>query len=202
MRRIIEDKLQNMKSKNYKFIYILFVVVFILFSCGDKKKQIERELVALGSKTVVMPSEKILTLLGKDTIYNNITIKSQLKLVIYSDSLSCATCMAGKMYLWNKIVNNIHPFGSKVSLNFIFSPAKKDMNQLISTIQRNRFKYPIIIDSIAQFEKLNPHLPKNKALHTFLLDKDNKVILVGNPLNNPKIEEMFYKIVEEKLGKK
>lgn len=37
-------------------------------------------------------------------------------------------------------------------------------------------------------------------LHTFLLDEDNKVILVGNPLHNKKIEEMFYKIVEEKLG--
>ena len=30
--------------------------------------------------------------------------------------------------------------------------------------------------------------------------KDN-VILVGNPVRNKKIKEMFYKIVEEKLGK-
>ena len=48
---------------------------------------------------------------------------------------------------------------------------------------------------------MNPHLPKNKALHTFLLDENNNVILVGDPLHNKKIEEMFYKIVKEKLGK-
>lgn len=50
-------------------------------------------------------------------------------------------------------------------------------------------------------EIMNPHLPKNKALHTFLLDENNNVILVGNPLHNKKIEKIFYKIVEEKLGK-
>lgn len=38
--------------------------------------------------------------------------------------------------------------------------------------------------------------------HTFLLDEDNNVLLVGNPLENKKIEEMFWQIVEEKLGKR
>ncbi|MFI3306556.1 MAG: hypothetical protein R3Y68_08625 [Rikenellaceae bacterium] len=64
------------------------------------------------------------------------------------------------------------------------------------------FDYPIIIDSIGEFERLNPHLPKNKAMHTFLLDENNNVVLVGNPLNNPKIEKMFKEIVEEKLDEK
>jgi len=44
-------------------------------------------------------------------------------------------------------------------------------------------------------------LPKDNLLHTFLLDENNNVILVGNPVRNKKIKEMFYKIVEEKLGK-
>ena len=67
-------------------------------------------------------------------------------------------------------------------------------------IVRQMFDYPILLDTLREFEKLNPHLPKNRALHTFLLDENNNVILVGNPLHNKKIEEMFYKIVEEKLG--
>ena len=64
-----------------------------------------------------------------------------------------------------------------------------------------KFNYPILLDTLGEFEKLNPHLPKNHLLHTFLLDENNRVVLVGNPLRNKKIEEMFYKIVEEKLGK-
>ena len=58
-----------------------------------------------------------------------------------------------------------------------------------------------MLDTLKEFERLNPHLPKNRALHTFLLDENNRVILVGNPSRNEKIKEMFYKIVEEKLGK-
>lgn len=61
---------------------------------------------------------------------------------------------------------------------------------------------PFIIDINNEFEQLNPHLPKNKAMHTFLLDENNNVVLVGNPLHNPKIEKMFKEIVEEKLGEK
>lgn len=68
-------------------------------------------------------------------------------------------------------------------------------------IANTKFDYPILLDSLGEFERLNPHLPQNKALHTFLLDENNNVLLVGNPLHNKKIEEMFYKVVEEKLGK-
>ena len=67
--------------------------------------------------------------------------------------------------------------------------------------KNSKFNYPVILDTLGQFERLNPHLPKNKALHAFLLDENNNVILVGNPLLNKKIKEMFYRIVEEKLGK-
>ena len=40
-----------------------------------------------------------------------------------------------------------------------------------------------------------------RAVADLRLDKNNNVILVGNPMQNKRIEEMFYKIVEEKLGK-
>ena len=71
----------------------------------------------------------------------------------------------------------------------------------LALIKNSRFNYPIILDTLGHFAKLNPHLPKNKALHTFLLDENNNVILVGNPLHNKKIKEMFYRIVEDRLGK-
>jgi len=65
----------------------------------------------------------------------------------------------------------------------------------------NAFDYPVLIDTLGEFEKLNVHLPKDRAFHTFLLDENNNVILVGDPLYNKMIRKMFYKIVEEKLGK-
>ena len=78
---------------------------------------------------------------------------------------------------------------------------KKEVRGTELMIANTMFDYPILLDTLGEFEKLNPHLPKNRALHTFLLDENNNVILVGNPSQNRKIKEMFYKTVEEKLGK-
>ena len=36
---------------------------------------------------------------------------------------------------------------------------------------------------------------------TFLLDKDNKVLAIGNPIHNPKVKELYLKIIQgEKIG--
>ena len=48
-----------------------------------------------------------------------------------------------------------------------------------------------------QDKRANPQLPSNPMLHTFLLDENNEV---GNPLENEKIERMFWRTVKEKLG--
>ena len=37
--------------------------------------------------------------------------------------------------------------------------------------------------------------------HTFLLDENNKIILVGNPLHNKKIEKLFLDMLDEKFDK-
>ena len=34
------------------------------------------------------------------------------------------------------------------------------------------------------------------AFHTFLLDKSNKIIAIGNPIHNPKIKELYLKIIQ------
>ena len=59
-------------------------------------------------------------------------------------------------------------------------------NNLELMISNTMFDYPILLDTLGEFEKLNPHLPKNGTFHTFLLDENNNVILVGNPLRNKK----------------
>lgn len=59
---------------------------------------------------------------------------------------------------------------------------------------------PVYIDTLGIFQKNNPHLPKNPRLHTFLLDANNHVILVGNPLYNTKIKEMYDRVIHEKLS--
>ena len=42
---------------------------------------------------------------------------------------------------------------------------------------------------------MNMHLPDNNMLHSFLLDKENRVVLVGSPLQNDKMEKLFWELL-------
>ena len=68
------------------------------------------------------------------------------------------------------------------------------------TLKSMMLSYPIYMDTTGVFRRTNPQLPSNPMLHTFLLDENNEVLAVGNPLENEKIDRMFWRTVKEKLG--
>ncbi|WP_353937941.1 DUF1573 domain-containing protein [uncultured Bacteroides sp.] len=47
-----------------------------------------------------------------------------------------------------------------------------------------------------QLNALNNFPSGNEMFHTFLLDKDNKVLAIGNPIHNPKVKELYLKIIQ------
>jgi len=58
--------------------------------------------------------------------------------------------------------------------------------------------FPIYVDTTKTFRRNNPQINDLSATHVFLINSNNNIVLVGNPLLNPKIEEMSLKIFEEK----
>lgn len=50
-------------------------------------------------------------------------------------------------------------------------------------------------DNKRHFKKKNPHIPKDDPYHVLLIDKSDKIVLVGNPIANPKIEKMLFDII-------
>ena len=106
-----------------------------------------------------------------------------------------------KINVWEYLLEYAEKFDNRLKFYFIFSPKKNDEYSVQLQLKNTYFNYPIILDTKGEFAKLNPHLPENKAMHTFLLDKDNNVILVGNPLLNSKIEKLFKTTVEKHFTK-
>lgn len=173
--------------------YIKISLFFTLCSCNTTSQKLLEEMTLLQSKPINC---------GQNELIHYDTLQKEIKCIVYSDSVSCTPCAINKMYLWNSFLDYSKSYNGQLNFYFIFCPARKDFQEMkLALIKNSRFNYPIILDTLGQFAKLNPHLPKNKALHTFLLDENNNVILVGNPLHNKKIKEMFYRIVEDRLGK-
>ena len=180
---------------------IFIVIILPLFiACSDQGQQFAKEIKNLQSKAIQLPSKGLVLQQGCELQEVNVNEKV-LRLVVYADSIGCTSCAINRINLWDGFIDYAERFNDQLKFHFIFSPTKKDLNSIKLAIANSTLDNPIVLDTLGEFEALNPHLPKNRALHTFLLDKNNNVILVGNPLHNKKIEEMFYKIVEEKLGK-
>ena len=64
------------------------------------------------------------------------------------------------------------------------------------TIADYRLQFPVLLDTAGIFERSNPQLPENPVFHTFLLDRDNRVVLVGSPLGNPKMWELYKSTID------
>jgi hypothetical protein len=68
------------------------------------------------------------------------------------------------------------------------------MKELRYITCRDVFTYPVCFDEMDDFNQLN-HFPGEMTFQTFLLDKDNKVVAIGNPVHNPKVKELYLKVL-------
>ena len=73
---------------------------------------------------------------------------------------------------------------------------KKVLNYLA---RRNRFEYPIYVDTDHYMSKAYS-FPEEVAFQTFLLDKHKKVLVIGNPIYTSEIERMFESIISGKMA--
>lgn len=184
-----------------KSVFSMFIcMIFLGVACSKRERQFSKEIKVLQSQTIQLPSKGLIMQQGKKLQKVNLN-EEVLKLVVYIDSVECTPCAINHIDSWRPLVGYAEQFNNQLRFYFVFSPMKKELRGTELMLSNTMFDYPILLDTLGEFERLNPHLPKNRALHTFLLDENNNVILVGSPLRNKKIAEMFYKIVEEKLGK-
>ena len=78
-----------------------------------------------------------------------------------------------------------------------FPKMKKD---IFYALRNDNFTYPVCLDLGNKFYNANK-IPDDMMLQTFLLDKDNKIIALGNPIHNSKIKDLFLNIISGGTGK-
>ena len=64
-------------------------------------------------------------------------------------------------------------------------------------LKRDGFDRPICIDLDDRLNKLNK-FPADMTFQTFLLDKNNKVTVLGNPVHNTAVKDLYLKQITGK----
>jgi hypothetical protein len=163
-----------------------------LVSCKENKKRTEAEKIVAEwtGKEIRFPNDYQCSFAGKDTISNPCTdlFQAEYKILLYVDSAGCSSCRL-KLFEWKQIIADADSlFGEKLSFILFFQPKnKKEMEFLF---KRENFNYPAFIDMDNRINQLN-HFPTQQSYQCFLLDRNNKVVMIGNPVLNPEIWELY-----------
>lgn len=125
-------------------------------------------------------------------------INEEYKYIIFFDSTECSSCAVKNIWQWDDIINECR--GHKIGFYAIMEPSSNtNLSTLTYEIKASRAKIKIKIDTLNIFSNKNPQLAANKLFHCFLLNNRDSVLLVGNPTQNKKIEELMYKIIGNRV---
>lgn len=169
-----------------------FLILQLLSSCRENKQQQISDLVEEWSnKEILFPSKLQFTSLEKKSP-SLLDREWDYAIVSYTDSMGCISCKL-KLDKWKEFINQKDSiFKKKVEVLLFLHPS--EIKETLLLLKGSRFDYPVCIDHNDAFNKLN-NLPTDIAFHTFLIDKQNKVLAIGNPIQNHKIEELYLKII-------
>ena len=167
----------------------------MLASCQESREEAMLRLVnEWNGKEIKFPSRSVFTIQGKDTV-NFSFQEADYKVVTYIDSVGCTSCTL-QLHRWKELVAEVDSLtDGRVPFLFYFHP--KDMKELRYLTRRDDFKHPVCFDEYDEFNHLN-HFSADITFQTFLLDKANKVVAIGNPVHNPRIKELYLEIITGK----
>ena len=164
----------------------------MLASCQESREEAMLRLVnEWNGKEIKFPARSVFTIQGKDTVdvkWGN----ADYKVVTYIDSVGCTSCKL-QLPRWKKLVEEVDSLtNGRVPFLFYFHP--KDRKELRYLTRRDDFTYPVCFDERDELNRLN-QFPTDMTFQTFLLDKDNKVVAMGNPVHNLKVKELYLDLI-------
>ena len=177
---------------------ILLVLLPIFFSCKNEQKEKEKHIAQLVNewqgKQIVFPENLIFTRYLTDTTDFRIP-QSEYKVLIYVDSIGCTSCKL-QLPKWKELIDYTNS-SAKEEVPFLFFFHSKDYKEIRYLLKRDGFDRPVCIDMDDRLNKLNK-FPADMTFQTFLLDKNNKVTVLGNPVHNTAIKDLYLKQITGK----
>jgi hypothetical protein len=170
------------------FFFLLFVSLFVI---GCKKENQRNRLAQIiqewQGKEILFPSNIIFTLHGRDTLTYKIPASPH-KIVVYVDSVGCTACDFS-FSEWKKFVDEVGraTFGSVPVLFFFHA---KNPIEISRSLRIYNIDTPVVFDLNDELNTLN-RFPSNQDFQTFLLDENNRVVFIGNPVNNRSIRNLY-----------
>lgn len=174
-------------------VVLLSTVVFI--SCSNRKERIAQIVSEWQDKEIFFPTNSVFTIQGKDTV--DYPIESKYKVLVYVDSVGCTSCKL-QLNKWNEFITEVDSITNH-NIQFLFYLSSKNAREIRNYAIQEDFLCPFCFDPNNNINQLN-NFPDQDIFHTFLLDENNKVRIIGNPNKNDRIKKLFIECINKSIN--
>lgn len=183
-----------MHIKQYLLIGLF---ISLLSGCKETEKERVTRLVSeWQGKEIIFPEKPVFTVFATDTVNYSIP-SSRHKVLVYVDSLGCTSCKL-QLDRWKQFIEKTDSL-SQGTVPFLFFFQAKDHREIRYLLKRDGFHYPVCLDASDKLNELN-RFPSDMTFQTFLLNEKNEVEVIGNPIHNLAVKELYLKQITGKSG--
>lgn len=178
--------------RTFRLLYVLFFLV----SCSNQNQTINEEIRSVYGEIVEIPVTEMIRMNENKSNFNH----CKYHFLVYQDEESCSDCALSHYSEWEEVLSDFLQIKESVDLTIIWegNHLEEDIREGLCSTDYSRCIY---WDSTYIFKKRNPKLSCHSYMHTLLLDSLNQIILVGNPILNPRIRQLALKRLENRNDK-
>lgn len=174
-------------NMSYKQI-IIFIMITLLASCNNDNR--------IANEIKELSHRKILFCKGYKELPCNSNfsleelLNKDVKIITYMDNISCTSCGSKTLKLWQKEIKQLN---KDVAYIIILHSDYDD--KIFEMTENLSLDFPLMYYDTDIFESENKLKGKLACNKTFLLNKDNEIVLVGEPFGREKITKLYQKYI-------
>lgn len=169
----------------------LYVIsIALLLACNRNNRNV-CDVEKMLNKTIIFPDDYIELSCNSAKSFDSL-MNQDLKIVSYMDNVYCSPCIVKTLRIWQEEIRRIDE-----NLAYIIVIHSDESGGFIGLSDTLTLKYPILFydsSSFAEQNHLTGLLARNR---TFLLNKRNEVMLVGEPFGKSDLTNLYVKRISE-----
>ena len=171
-----------------KFL-VYITLIYLAAACTSHNTGCQEAVAEWIGREIVIP-DHLPTYIHSQRLHN-MRSDADFRIICYINSNGCTACRM-KLGAWAQLINDFNTGDADVDFLMVLNTNKH--NDIQYLLRRDNFLLPVVIDSADIFNTSNS-LSSDESYHTFLLDADNRVVALGNPVLNPKVKDLYARII-------
>lgn len=172
------------------YLILIFTFALIFHSCQINNSDIKESVLFTLDKEIKWVDSSIWEILDVPIQYD--MSNSDFKIITVVDSSDCISCKM-KLEAWNLLINEFKQI-TDLDISFGMIIEHEKTKTLSAALHSRHFYLPVFFDPSTSFRLAND-IKNSSETNTFLINSDDRIIAIGNPIINPKVKKLYFSLI-------